>query len=198
MLTYQQKWCIIIGHYFVSRPERSIWYVMDNFFIFSSAAEELQRNIQRLKSKSMKLFGLGSSDLACMMTLKQKPEGLTSTELSRECRVDKALVSRTVKKLLEMKIIAYETPRLPKSSAEDVKKGILRRGAYRIRLRLTERGDNMVKSLYNIAGKAAAYATDDIDAAEMNKFIQTLITINERFRHYAELSDEPETVDAST
>jgi DNA-binding MarR family transcriptional regulator len=170
---------------------------MNNFYIFSSAAEELQRNIQRLKSKSMKLYGLGSSDMACIMTLKQNPDGLTSTELSRECHVDKALVSRTVKKLLEMNIIAYETPRLPKFSAEDKKKGILRRGAYRIRLKLTEQGNDMVDNLYDIAAKAAAYATDDIDAAEMNKFIQTLTAINERFRNYTELSDEPETVEAS-
>ena len=74
---------------------------MENAIIFSSTIEEIQKNIQRLKTQSMRQAGLGISDMSCLMMLKKHPEGLSSTELSRHCHLDKALISRTVQKLLK-------------------------------------------------------------------------------------------------
>ncbi len=176
--------------------QKGILNIMDNTrYIFSSTAEELQKNIHRLKSTAMRQFGLGTSDLACMIELKHTPQGLTSTELSRVCHVDKALISRTVKKLISMNLLVYETPRIVRNeesdpdtaetdgNAENPKKPV-RRGAYRIRLQLTEAGEKMADRICNIASEAAAYATQTISDCEMERFNATLSEINERFKQY--------------
>ena len=161
---------------------------MEQLQELSITVEELQKSILRLRSKAMKRHGLGVSDMSCLMMLKQSPAGLTSTELSRQCHVDKALISRTVKKLTERGIIAYVTPRITAATAaeEDGEHPVQRRGAYRIRLRLTELGEKMVQELYDVAGAASAYASQDISDTEMYSFMCTLQKVNVRFKEYVE------------
>ncbi|MBQ7337557.1 MAG: MarR family transcriptional regulator [Clostridia bacterium] len=158
---------------------------MDNMIQFSTTMEELHKNVYRLRSKAMKHFGLGISDLTCLMMLKKNPEGLTSTELSRECRIDKALISRTVRKLTEMGVIAYAHPRLPETTEKDSEQSnIIRRGAYRVRLKLTEAGVKMSDDLFKVAGNAASYSMQGMDDAEIAAFMCTLEKINEKFKEY--------------
>ena len=156
---------------------------MENVIIFSSTIEEIQKNIQRLKTKSMRNAGLGISDMNCLMMLKKHTEGLSSTELSRNCHLDKALISRTVQKLLKKELIAYDYPRLP-LNADPVEDGVVRRGAYRVPLHLTEEGEKLTRELYDIAGGAAKYIADHIDEAEMGAFYNTLEKISQNLKEY--------------
>ena len=156
---------------------------MENVIIFSSTIEEIQKNIQRLKTQSMRKAGLGISDMSCLMMLKKHPEGLSSTELSRHCRLDKALISRTVQKLLKKELIAYDYPRLPAIREPDPE-GVVRRGAYRVPLHLTEEGERLTRELYDVASAAAAYITDHIDSQEMTDFYRTLDKVSQNLKDY--------------
>ena len=159
---------------------------MDNIIAFSAAIEELQRNIHRLKGKAMRTFGLGISDLNCLITLKRNPDGLTSTELSRHCRLDKALISRTVRKLIEKGAIAYEQPRFVEVEDPKSEGGVIRRGAYRIRLRLTKLGEEMTQELYHVAADAATFAIHSIDPGEVALFLSTLEKVGANFQEYVD------------
>lgn len=160
---------------------------MNNICVFSSSVEELQKNIHYVKSQAMKVYGLGTSDLNCLIMLKKFPEGLTSTELSNACRVDKALISRTVKKLIEEEIIVYAQPRIPAPTAsEESSLKTNRRGAYRIRLILTPKGEQMAKELYNIANKAITAVMEEIDPDELEAFFTTLEKVSKKFNRYVE------------
>lgn len=165
---------------------------MDNAIVFSSTIEEIQRNIQRLKTRSMRAVGLGLSDMNCLMMLKKHPEGLNSTELSRHCHLDKALISRTVQKLLKKGIVDYEHPRLPADLAP-VEEGVVRRGAYRVPLRLTDEGQQLAQSLYGVAGEAASYVAQDISAEEMSIFFRTLEKVGSNLKEFLQTKCDDQT-----
>ena len=164
---------------------------MNNICAFSSSVEELQKNIHYVKSQAMKAYGLGTSDLNCLMMLKKFPEGLTSTELSNACRVDKALISRTVKKLIGEDVIIYAQPRLPAPTVpEDTPLKTVRRGAYRVRLILTEKGEQMAKELCTVANKAITSVMQGIDSDELMSFFNTLEKVSKRFSDYVDQQGE--------
>lgn len=157
---------------------------MDNMIVLSATFEEIQKNILCLRSRTMKHFGLGISDMACLMNIK-KAGGMTSTELSRSCRVDKALVSRSVKKLLDQDIITYERPRMPVSEAASrVNVKTHRRGAYRVKLVLTEYGEKLTRHFYDVSMLAASEATAGLPREEMSAFLATLQRIRDNFKEY--------------
>lgn len=159
---------------------------MDNMMVFSTVFEEIQKNILHLRSQAMKRFGLGISDMACLMTIRNSG-GMTSTELSRACKVDKALISRSVNKLLEQNVIAYERPRMPISeAAARTQIKTQRRGAYRVKLILTEYGKQITRCFFDVSMLAANRATAGITEEEMAAFLETLQRINENFRAYME------------
>jgi DNA-binding MarR family transcriptional regulator len=156
---------------------------MDNAIIFSSTIEEIQKNIQRLKTQSMRRAGLGISDMSCLMMLKKHPEGLSSTELSRHCHLDKALISRTVQKLIKKEVIAYDYPRLPAIREPDPE-GVVRRGAYRVPLHLTEEGAKLTDELYGVAAAAATYIAEHIDEQDMAVFYRTLDKVSQNLKDF--------------
>ena len=163
---------------------------MDNMNVLSAAYEEMHQNSLRLRSRTMKRYGLGISDLACLMTIKTSG-GMTSTELSRACRVDKALVSRSIKKLLELNIISYAKPRMPISeAAARIEVKTRRRGAYRVKLILTEYGEEITRRFFDVSLQAAQNATQGISEEEMAAFNTTLQRLNENFRAYMEQLDK--------
>ena len=162
---------------------------MDNMNVLSAAYEEMHQNSLRLRSRTMKRYGLGISDLACLMTIKTSG-GMTSTELSRACRVDKALVSRSIKKLLELNIISYAKPRMPISEAAARIEVKTRRGAYRVKLILTEYGEEITRRFFDVSLQAAQNATQGISEEEMAVFNTTLQRLNENFRDYMEQLDK--------
>ncbi len=165
---------------------------MDNMILLTTTVEEMQKNIQRLKSKTMKRFGLGISDLACLMSIKHAPGGMTSTELSQHCKVDKALISRSVKKLLEQGVIAYARPRLPlDETAARVEVKTRRRGAYRVKLILTEAGEQITRCFFDVSKAAAKYSMADLTDEQNDAFIRMMTQINEKFSEYMEqIGDE--------
>lgn len=153
---------------------------MDNMTIFSATVEEMQKSIRRLKSRTMKQLGIGTSDLSCLMVLAKNPGGLTSTELSRVCDVDKALISRSVKKLQAMDLITYIRPRIPTTLAECEDPAIVRRGSYRVQLILTPHGAEVMELLYGVTKAASAAALADLEEPRRQMFLEALIHVNER------------------
>ena len=72
----------------------------ERFTTFFQTQERILKNIKKISSPVMQSYGLRSVHITCLLALRNNPDGLTVTELSRECFMDKALSSRLVKELL--------------------------------------------------------------------------------------------------
>ena len=73
----------------------------ERFTAFFQTLEHILKNIKRIAASVMQTYGLRSVHTSCLLAFANAPEGLTVTELSRECMIDKALSSRIVKELSE-------------------------------------------------------------------------------------------------
>lgn len=78
----------------------------ERFTTFFQTQERILKNIKRISSPVMQTYGLRSVHTACFLAMRQNPDGLTVTEIARECFMDKALSSRIVKELLAGDYIA--------------------------------------------------------------------------------------------
>ena len=79
----------------------------DRFMRFSIAMETISKNVQKYKNEQLSPFGLKSMHLMFLYCLGQSDDGLTATELSKSCGVDKAFISRMATDLRSMGYIGY-------------------------------------------------------------------------------------------
>ena len=100
----------------------------DRFMRFSIAMETISKNVQKYKNEQLSPFGLKSMHLMFLYCLGQSDDGLTATELSKSCGVDKAFISRMATDLRSMGYIGY--------ADED--------GHYKKRLELTQQGREII------------------------------------------------------
>lgn len=83
---------------------------MDRFEAFANLIMEINRSILRIKDNEMKQLGLKASHTMCLYQLGQHKEGLTATQLTEACCVDKAAISRTLKQLQEKDLVYCNLP----------------------------------------------------------------------------------------
>ena len=76
----------------------------ERFTAFYQTFERVLKNIRRISSPVMQSYGLRSVHTTCILAFSNH-EGLTVTELARECMIDKSLASRVIRELLEGEFI---------------------------------------------------------------------------------------------
>ena len=74
---------------------------MDNYSAFALSLDELQKMVNKIKSAKISEFGIRQAHFNCLMHIDLSTDGLTPTELSRDCGVDKGFVSRTTADLIK-------------------------------------------------------------------------------------------------
>ncbi len=75
---------------------------------FTESITEIYQSVQKIRMKEMKQFNLRSGHVSCMRLLLAAEEGLTSKELEEKSGMDKALVSRYMTQMKEMKFAFIE------------------------------------------------------------------------------------------
>jgi DNA-binding MarR family transcriptional regulator len=78
----------------------------ERFTTFFQTQERILKNIKRIASPVMQTYGLRGVHTACFLAMRNSVDGLTVTEISKECFMDKALASRLVKELVAGDYIA--------------------------------------------------------------------------------------------
>lgn len=74
----------------------------NQFEIFSSSVLQLAKTVQQIKSRKMAEYGLKGTNALCLCEIMESgEEGLSATELSHCCEIDKAQVSRCMNELIE-------------------------------------------------------------------------------------------------
>ena len=137
--------------------------VSDRFMRFSIAMETISKNVQRYKNEQLSPFGLKSMHLMFLYCLGQAEDGLTATELSKSCGVDKAFISRMAADLRSMGYIG---------SADQES------GHYKKRLELTDRGWEIIADINDRINLAVEKVTADIPREHLEVFYAVLEKMN--------------------
>ena len=75
---------------------------------FSSLISGIYRDIQKLKAKWTEPLGMKSVHIFWVYLLKNHPEGLTASELSRHSQSNRSLVSREIQELIDLGYVQAE------------------------------------------------------------------------------------------
>lgn len=131
----------------------------DRFLRFSFAIDQIAKNLQKIKNEKLARFGLRSMHLMCLFQLDKNPDGLTGTELSRRCQVDKAFISRVTGDLCQADYVSY-------SNTEG--------SHYNNKFVLTESGRHVMAQIRKILEDAVEQVTSGISADEFTQFYRIL------------------------
>lgn len=145
----------------------------NRFEVFSPAVLQLAKTVQYLKSSKLAEHGLKGTNAICLCSiLDSKEVGLSATELSKICEIDKAQVSRCMAELTEMQYV-YRND--------------LEGRRYKQKYQLTEKGKAVAIDIDETAARIQQTLRKDIAPEEIDRFYQTMTKICENF---AELSKD--------
>lgn len=139
---------------------------MDNFSKVALSLENIMKHINKIKSKKMSEYGIRPAHFDCMMHIDMSDEGLTPTELSKDCGVDKAFISRTTADLI-------------KSGFIQINKKFSDGRKYRNKYILTEDGKNVIKETRDLVEKQLRDMCVKINEFDMKVFIKMVLSIND-------------------
>lgn len=81
----------------------------ERFEQFSSLISGIYRDIQKLKTKWTEPLGMKAVHIFWVYLLKNHPEGLTASELSRHSQSNRSLVSREIQELIDLGYVCTQT-----------------------------------------------------------------------------------------
>ncbi len=142
-------------------------------FSFLLSLESLTKCINKIKSIKISEFGIRSAHFNCMMHIDLSDDGLTPTEISKECGVDKAFVSRTTSDLMKGGFIQTN------EKFRDGRK-------YRNKYVLTEKGKKVIMETRDMIVKYFSDLGDKISEYEMKCFMRVMMAISESVNLKAE------------
>ena len=131
---------------------------IERFYEFTGLVSSSYKQLRRAQEKYTKEFGLRSVHVSCLLRLLDAPEGLSATELSARCGVDRAQISRVTAELEHWGLICETDP------------GVKRR--YRGSLILTERGRAEAEELSGIVVEKLAAVSSSLDQAKVATFYE--------------------------
>lgn len=138
----------------------------ERFREFSGLVSRAEKALQRVKTENVKDYGLRGVHVSCLLALHERPEGLTATELTSVCGVDRAQISRVTAELRGLDLVCEASP------------GPRRR--YRGALELTEEGRAAAAEMAGIVDEKLQRVSGDIPPEELTVFYRVFGAIVER------------------
>ena len=135
----------------------------ERFYEFSGLIAAAYKELRRAQERYTREFGLRSVHVACMLQLLAAPEGLSATELSERCGVDRAQISRVSAELEREGLICEASP------------GAKRR--YRGSLRLTGAGRAKAEAMSAIVDEKLSEVAAGLSEEDVSTFYAVLKTI---------------------
>ncbi len=142
-------------------------------FSFLLSLESFTKCINKIKNVKISEFGIRTAHFDCMMHIDLSEEGLTPTEISKECGVDKAFVSRTTADLMKGGFIQFN------DKFRDGRK-------YRNKYVLTEKGKEVIRETKAMVMRYFNDIGDRISEYEMKCFLRVMMAINEKLNMQTE------------
>jgi DNA-binding MarR family transcriptional regulator len=138
---------------------------MDQFSLILSL-ENVAKYFERIKSSKIAEFGIRIAHFNCLIHIDLSADGLTPTELSKNCGVDKAFISRTTSDLVKGGFIETN------QKYEDGRK-------YRLKYILTEKGKFVLHETKKTVEHYFSELGNKIGEYEMNSFMRVMGMIDE-------------------
>ena len=151
--------------------------ILERFVAFSMLTEESSKSMQRIKAAYMGTLGLYSGDALFLAVLEKHPAGLSATALARECKLDKAAVSRALPHLLAAEVIAYAQAPVQGRS-------------YRSPILLTPKGHDVLAKMDLFTADTVCHTSDDIPSEDLETFYRVFRTLESRLSDHAKLLEE--------
>lgn len=139
---------------------------MENFSAIVLSLENLIKHVNKIKSEKISEFGIKAAHFNCLMRIDLSPDGLTSTELSRDSGVDRAFISRTTSDLIKGGFIKTN------EKFDDGRK-------YKVKYVLTEKGKAVIRETKQLFEKHLSLIGTKISEIDMRGFFKVLLAINE-------------------
>ena len=152
------------------RSERPSEPIETGFEAFNALLGNTMKSLEHLKAKGMGEYGLSGTHTLCLRNLYEAPEGLTRTELSVRCGVDRAQITRVIGELLS-KGIVFE---------------VGGRSNYRKKCVLTEEGRRTASEIDALVKKINSFVSGDIPPERLQSFYETLREICENLKRAEE------------
>ena len=139
---------------------------MENFSAIVLSLENLIKYVNKIKSEKISEFGIKAAHFNCLMRIDLAPDGLTSTELSKDSGVDRAFISRTTSDLIKGGFIKTN------EKFDDGRK-------YKVKYILTEKGKEVIRETKQLFEKYISLIGAKISEIDMKGFFKVLLAINE-------------------
>ena len=145
----------------------------ERFEQFSALISGIYRDIQKLKTKWAEPLGMKSVHIFWVYLLKNHPEGLSASELSRHSQSNRSLVSREIQELINLGYVyAEETPKQRR---------------YGQKLRLTESGLTVAQRISDASLEIQSAVNAGIPEDDLITLYRTLEIL---MRNFHTLADE--------
>lgn len=148
----------------------------ERFEQFSSLISGIYRDIQKLKTKWTEPLGLKAVHIFWVYLLKNHPEGLSASELSRHSQSNRSLVSREIQELIDLGYVQTE-------------KGTHQR-RYGQKLVLTENGLQIAQRISEASLNIQKQVNAGIPEEDLIVLYRTLGILMENFHRLTEQTSE--------
>ena len=142
----------------------------DRYELFHQMISNASKTINRMKSRYMSRYGLSGTHTICLRQLFENEAGLTKSEISDCCDIDKAQITRIIGELMEKEYVC----------ADVTKK------AYNRKFYLTERGETITNEINEVVIAINRFVSTDIPTEDIKRFYATFEIINEKLKDYEE------------
>ncbi len=139
------------------------------FITFRLYFEAVLKNVHHIEAHYLEPYGLRSAHTIFLLTAGSVGGGMTMSEISRRCYVDKALTSRMMRELIDSGFI----------------KKIDGAGVYKALYAPTEKGKAVILKLDKIISKCIADTSGNISREDLATFYSVLSHINGRITKIA-------------
>lgn len=132
--------------------------MLTDFEKLSLGVHELYLSMHKCEAKQMQKYGLRDAYVKYLVAILHTPEGLTISQLCEICDQDKAAVSRAVSELVGREFIRRD--------------GV---NHYRAKIKLTERGLELIKEVCNSSKQAFDEAMGDMSQDKLDTLYEAMI-----------------------
>ena len=146
----------------------------ERFEQFSSLISGIYRDIQKLKAKWTEPLGMKAVHIFWVYLLKNHPQGLTASELSRHSQSNRSLVSREIRELLDLGYVQAENGQ----------------HRYGQKLTLTQSGHEVAQRISEASLDIQNRVNEGIPMEDLVVFYRTLGILMENFHRLTEQNME--------
>ena len=140
--------------------------VEDSFERFAQMLSNATKSLYRLKSRCMSRYGLSSTHTACLRKLYENKDGLTKSEISDSCGIDKAQITRIMGELTAKNYVEDD-------SSEKT---------YNRKFFLTEDGIKITEEINKTVDDIVEYVNLDMSRDDIEHFYSVFEAINKKLK----------------